>query len=466
MSGNDSDTCPCLDPDPDVAGIGAIISFVLTAGLTWICSVVALVFNLSGSDNPIDQATARYLERALVALVRQFAPDTAQAKLMTGLAVLISAWIRLRAGLSVYHFSIINDLAIMASDTQLLAFFALFQCAWSAARRAEDAESAQSASQDHPALARVPSASVGALCASMGAMSASVAAPSASESVGTRSASRSSELPEPPDIQPYLYLPSRLFRATGMLCMCIMLIVAAALVSDRAWYDCMSIPATDYLSHYKTGGGQLGWLIYACVMLPSGYCQALIPLFGPTDRVWRAIKKAIFRGHTWRKITTSTSKSDSWRKRMLRVVLQFLDSSVYGLALSAVWFGVGVWSIVSDRAQSSYYELCQGDDTQAEWGFGQLVPMVLIGLPVLATLDAYGKATGAKNFATLPHLRVAVSSRLVSAQPEKALPRWALIRGTLRARQRFRGRGDYVELDPHPHSPPVDTPSPSSPVPR
>jgi hypothetical protein len=435
-----------------------------------------LAFNLSGSDNPIDQATARYLERALVALVRQFAPDTAQAKvdyarnnfttlffplifslgdtqLMTGLAVLISAWIRLRAGLSVYHFSIINDLAIMASDTQLLAFFALFQCAWSAARRAEDAESAQSASQDHPALARVPSASVGALCASMGAMSASVAAPSASESVGTRSASRSSELPEPPDIQPYLYLPSRLFRATGMLCMCIMLIVAAALVSDRAWYDCMSIPATDYLSHYKTGGGQLGWLIYACVMLPSGYCQALIPLFGPTDRVWRAIKKAIFRGHTWRKITTSTSKRDSWRKRMLRVVLQFLDSSVYGLALSAVWFGVGVWSIVSDRAQSSYYELCQGDDTQAEWGFGQLVPMVLIGLPVLATLDAYGKATGAKNFATLPHLRVAVSSRTVGAQPEKALPRWALIRGTLRARQRFRGRGDYVELDPHPQSP-------------
>lgn len=64
-----------------------------------------------------------HLNKALLIVLRHVI-----GQFMTGLAVLLSGWVRLRVGLSVYHFMTISDLAWMASDTQLVAFFTLFKC--------------------------------------------------------------------------------------------------------------------------------------------------------------------------------------------------------------------------------------------------------------------------------------------------------------------------------------------------
>ncbi|KAJ6533045.1 hypothetical protein B0H19DRAFT_1383771 [Mycena capillaripes] len=328
MDGDETDSgfCPWLNPDPDIAGIGAIISFISTAGMTLIFSVGAVAFNLSGSrsSNEVDVRSAATLEKVsaqrtfdharerFTALFFPLVFTLGDMQLITGLAVLISGWIRLRAGLSVYHFTIITDLAWMASDTQLVAFFALFQCG-------------RATSQRRHAV---------------------------------------------PDIQLYVFLPSRLCRAFGMLCMFGMLFVASVIFSDRSWWNCRGLPAITFFSNLKPGGARLSWAIFNYFMLVWGYGAALIPLFDPTYRAYEAIKSAItIGGHL------------------------------------PVRFGYATWSTVSDRAQNTPdIVLCTGDDVEADWGFGQLVPMVLLILPLLAALDAYGKHGSAVG-ASLPHLR-------------------------------------------------------------
>jgi hypothetical protein len=327
------------------------------------CSLGAVAFNLSGSSNRFDVFAAKRIETVFLASIQYFtgiSPELAGRKLeyargrftelffplvftlgdtqlITGLGVLISGWIRLRAGLPVYHFTVIADLAWMASDTQLIAFFALFQCV-------------RASSQQRRTL---------------------------------------------PDIQPYVFLPSRLCRAFGMLCMCGMLLVASVIISDRSWWDCVSRPAVDFFSHLSPGGVRLRWAIFNYSMLAWGYGAALIPLFGPTYRAYEAIKCALHCGGAW-------PPRVRW---VLSLGAEALDSMIFDTAFCAAWFGLGVWNIISDRSQgASDIRLCSVDNAEAEWGFGQLVPMVLLGLPLLGALDVYGKHTESGGGATLPHL--------------------------------------------------------------
>ncbi|KAF7348963.1 hypothetical protein MVEN_01417000 [Mycena venus] len=342
MQVDDSDSCPCLNPDPDIAGIGAIISFISTAEPSREKALLVAIQYIYKSSPEVAQRRFETARERFTSLFFPLVFTLGDTQLITGLAVLISGWIRLRAGLSVYHFTVIADLAWMASDTQLVAFFALFQCVRSTPHWRRDALDI--------------------------------------------------------DIEPYVYLPSRLCRAFGMLCMFTMLFVASVILSDRAWWDCVSLPAIGFFSHLNPGGSRLVWSIFNYSMLIWGYSAALIPLFRPTYRAYEAIKCAIMIiipcGGAW----------PHRARQILRGVQEFLVSMVFDAVFTAIWFGIGTWSIISDRAQGSDVDLCTADNTEAEWGFGQLVPMVLLGLPLLGALDAYGKHSKSGGGPALPHL--------------------------------------------------------------
>ncbi|KAJ7257134.1 hypothetical protein C8J57DRAFT_1517174 [Mycena rebaudengoi] len=236
-------------------------------------------------------------------------------QLITGLAMLLSGWVRLRDDLSVYHFNIIADPALMASGTQLLALSAISYC--------ENAASEESR--------------------------------------------------EDLEMTPYTYSPSRFLRVSGMWSTCVMLLVVVVMQSHRA---CSS----------------LGWTIYNGGGLIWAYTEALVPLFGPTQKVYKAMMTAMVGPIFW---AYKALGATIFGGRSLPMCLQ-------GILSILRFFGVGVWDIFVSRANASLF-FCEDINAEADWGFGQLVPMFLLALPFLAALDVSRRHPSA-NEVPLTHL--------------------------------------------------------------
>ncbi|TFK17452.1 hypothetical protein FA15DRAFT_327137 [Coprinopsis marcescibilis] len=133
-------------------------------------------------------------------------------QLITTLAIMISGWIQIPQGLSVYHFTTISALCWIGSNTQLLAFFSVHH--W-ASQIKSDSDS-RSQNQNRCDL---------------------------------------------PDIRPYLSRPSKYLRALLLFCQFGMLIVVATLQSHRDWFGMFNCPMECVIRDLRPGGSPLRWSI-------------------------------------------------------------------------------------------------------------------------------------------------------------------------------------------------------------
>ncbi|ORY54979.1 uncharacterized protein BCR38DRAFT_453068 [Pseudomassariella vexata] len=128
--------CPFIKADPDIAGIGVvaafIVSIVFTTLATWTCLLLAPVAD--DTFNPIDNFFRKFIcfrvqswtgkERAdsYLACSRDLVSSLSDQQLVTGIAILAAGLKKLSDGtITIYHFSIVQDLAWLSSNTHRLA---------------------------------------------------------------------------------------------------------------------------------------------------------------------------------------------------------------------------------------------------------------------------------------------------------------------------------------------------------
>jgi len=155
-------------------------------------------------------------------------------QLITNLSILIAGWVRYPHDLSIYHFTIIADLAWIGSNTQLIAFFAL--------RR-----SAQVAKRGESQM----------------------------------------------DLQQYDYLYSTVIRGSLMSVQFIMLVAVSVIQGHKDWYDSYPCPAKCLSSDLHLGGEPKSWMIANLVLLFWGYGSVVIPMISRILDAYELLKKIL-----------------------------------------------------------------------------------------------------------------------------------------------------------------------------
>ena len=166
---NCSEVQPYIKPDPDVAGIGVLVSFVISAGITLLASLTGIILDVlprkidvqrkrsvenapatvsvrntrpsstGSAEAPPDvrstdptkpsMNTKLRLRRRLevsderreywATIIERFVLSLADQQLIIGTAILLVGFIECE--ITVYHFTIVNDLAWLSSNTRLTA---------------------------------------------------------------------------------------------------------------------------------------------------------------------------------------------------------------------------------------------------------------------------------------------------------------------------------------------------------
>lgn len=223
-----------------------IAAFLLASFLTLALAITSLLFDLSGSkknavDNKITslikcfpRQPSQHTLRLLRAIFFPVVFSLSDTQLITNLSILIAGWIRYPDDLSVYHFTIIADLAWIGSNTQLIAFFALRKSAQAAKRRESQM-----------------------------------------------------------DLQQYDNFYSTLIRGSLMSVQFIMLVAVSVIQGHKDWYDSYTCPAKCLSSDLHFRGAPKSWMIFNLVMLSWAYSSALIPMFSRNLNAYKLLKKGL-----------------------------------------------------------------------------------------------------------------------------------------------------------------------------
>jgi hypothetical protein len=290
----------------------------------------------------LDKSTHVFWSRVMERLVLGFSDQ----QLVTGTAMLLVAFIRVPASqgrISVYHFTIITDLAWYSANTHVLTLFVLKE---------------YFRATDHKAL--------------------------------------------------------RFWRMLGMIAMALFFFAGEIVTGHKYWYGQETRPENEgyydfegvrYMlpqfdgfgcpvecimkDLYKNIGGEpRGWTAINIMLLCWGYGIALTPLFKPTREGWRKVKLQI---RAWYKVYTP--ESDIPRKLYhamgtgVSILYDLVRSIFLHTLFSFAWFFYLVAGMVGDREDGQ--DLLGPDQYEDKWAFGQLVPLLLIFLPILAAMEAY-----------------------------------------------------------------------------
>ncbi|KAK4624331.1 Elsinochromes biosynthesis cluster protein HP1 [Fulvia fulva] len=118
-----------VKPDADISGPGVLIAFVFSAGATLLATLIAYAFGLvdDGLLRPVDRLVLRAPSRAskhlqLHVALRKAVLALSDQQIVTGIAILGAGFNGLRSGtISVYHFQTVIYLAWMSSSVHLSA---------------------------------------------------------------------------------------------------------------------------------------------------------------------------------------------------------------------------------------------------------------------------------------------------------------------------------------------------------
>lgn len=281
-------------------------------------------------------------------------------QLVTGLAMLIAALIRLANGLiTVYHFSIVTDLVWLASSSHGLSLLVV---------RSFD-ESVKP------------------------------------EQRGSESWLRSS-------------LPAsryaRSVRVVLMLCMASMLFACCFMTGYTYWYDEFSCPAKctlDSDTWNLKGGEPLQWMVVNFFFIIWEYSIGIFMLI-PRCREWwmssvrplfpRNFNELDFEPGSWKAgragVPLRVLASHKRPRAVLRFVWHLLSSEFMSFVQTLAWFSLDIYWIfgqIPDHLQDrpiGHSLMEDPDERKAEdgiTGFGQVIPIILLLIPILQIFEAY-----------------------------------------------------------------------------
>jgi hypothetical protein len=309
------------------------VSFVLTAFLALVASMVGLVFGTISTthNNWADQSFSDFVRKRLVRstddnrATKEFWRNVIEAAvlnfsdqpLVTGGAILIVAYIQL-ATISVYHFTVVMDLAWFSSNTHLLAVVVL---------------------RKH--------------------------------------------------FREHFF--RRAWRGWAMSIMCGLLFISSIIQGHWNWYGSYRCPTICLIKQLITpsniGGVPARWMFTNLAMLSWGYATALIPLFDRSRNAWKKLKDWVCDLFDVKDLSPSNNPRQHWTIVPIWIYM-ILSSTVFDMAFQIMWWGIGVWSILDDKLWGASALAISGQSENV-WAFGQIVPFLLVALPLLLSAEAY-----------------------------------------------------------------------------
>lgn len=174
------------------------------------------------------------------------------------------------------------------------------------------------------------------------------------------------------------------------------------------WYDNFACPSACLVDHPK-GGENLQWMIANLVLLLFWFPTSIMFMFRTFATAWvfrirhhvvddkgRSYKGLIYNSQ---KSAPNNNTQTVTRGGVQRAVTLFsryayvslwylLASEAKDVAEQMAWFGMGVWSLLTDRRYG--HQVMGNEETGIEnsWGFGQLVPLLLLLVPLLQLLES------------------------------------------------------------------------------
>jgi hypothetical protein len=247
-------------------------------------------------------------------------------ELVTGIAVLCAGWIR-RFDEQVYHFTLITDMAFLSSNTHLVMVSFL-----------------EDYFKDNPS--------------------------------------------------------ARYWRIAGIATTFVLLFVANMYTGHRYWLQDIAWPVQCRFDDVNRDPGVIGrqtgdWMGIWMFLLIYGYGRALFELM---PGIWVPLKKRLREHHrSLRDMGRGIVERASavWVKPF-RIgigyflivtpwILRVIFSKAWSLmVISSSWYGYGIWGLWWDRRAGM---ASMGGDEEDTWGFGQLVPLFLLALPLFSTMQ-------------------------------------------------------------------------------
>lgn len=328
-----------------------VIAFVVSAFLTLLTTIIALALNRQseGTFNWIDYGSRNFMQWSLQLLLGiHYGPDTeffanclkdvvvalGDTQLVSGIAILIAATYKLANGsITIYHFNFVSDLAWFSSNTHILSLLVIR---------------------------------------------------SFEESVKTPKDQRIDR-----ESKFWILLPNRI-RVFLMIVLAGFLLFMSIVSGYRYWYDDLRCSANCVLSHQTRGGLPLRWMSVNIFYIAWSYPPQIFLLIREFRVYWiqhwstrQSMKEVVPR-----------SLQDLVRrgpKFLLLLCWYFFASETVAVLEISVWFSLGLWWLVSDRKNG--HSAMDPSETDAEnaWGFGQLVPIFLLLIPILQFFESFAK---------------------------------------------------------------------------
>ena len=331
-----------IQPDADIGGIGVLVAFLVSAAITLLVSLLGIAIDhlpkrpdeascISSSTpdavvNTTPQATKpirRLFHQRIqisddrrgywLTIIERFLLGMADQQLITGTACLVVGYIK--CDITVYHFTIVTDLAWFSSCTHLSAI---------------------------------------------------------------------------PFISRYLreYSAARFWRVVVMLVMYVLLMTSSVLESNDIWYDSLALPARclfEATSGSITYPISIFWLVFNFSLTTWAYATTITPLFPsvflPLKNGWNVLLK--------RAKLLMKSKGSKTNKHAKRWIKALTNGDLLGFYFNLFWFAFSLWGVLDDRDRGEPYMSSSDVGSQSSWGFGQLVPMFLISLPILTAFEIF-----------------------------------------------------------------------------
>jgi hypothetical protein len=187
----------------------------------------------------------------------------------------------------------------------------------------------------------------------------------------------------------------RIIRAFGMFAMFVGLTAASILQGHQWWYESFNCPAACIALSLEGNidGPSAFWMAVNLVFLVPGYGGALWDMLRPSRSLPEQRQGSGLTDRGYRRVTPrpmAAIRGVSERIYLVvmgvwSVVVCMWGSQVLGLLGNIVWFSLGVWNLVGDRNLGQ----AQMQESENVWGFGQVIPVFLLILPVLTGLDIY-----------------------------------------------------------------------------
>ncbi|CEI60438.1 hypothetical protein FVEN_g6573 [Fusarium venenatum] len=371
--------CPfATEPDPDIAGIGVIAAFITSSCLATLSISLYLAITRSELDiisdggfrppgqntrpiNPIDGWARRnicvpfveflikskWIEEHIERLNRvlySFIMTLVDTQLVLGIAMLIAATIKLhRNSISVYHFTMVTNLAWLTSGVHLMATYVIRIETNGSMKQGRRWIGPFQDPSDHRSWSR-KTGSTFALGADM------------------------------------------FIRVLSMLLMVALLLYCIYVSGSEGWdynYDRLASCAMGR----KKAGTPLAWMIATYVLVLHGYIIRCLSLW-PAASIWwiDTVRPSIIDD---RALEAQLSKKRlPWWRLIWTSIHYAINSELLGVCIDGLlWFGLGIWWIQADRVEVQKWVGMEAESDVE--GFGQLVPILIVGAPFVQALQTY-----------------------------------------------------------------------------